>query len=188
MTQFIAEVIERCYTPSPFNYLANRCRGESVLCFIKNSSLKGSEKLAWIFSAGGHEKNSLNTLLVIHLINTMLVHYKDQVGCNLSSVRHAINTKTFNSAAYTKLIMEHSSQSPAFSHSRSVSAVSNFHQAMYRWVDSFKTDQEFKLFIDKSVRKYMEPTLLNYFWKTKTEMRRCLNISIPSLVIHAAIY
>ncbi|WP_133140823.1 hypothetical protein [Legionella genomosp. 1] len=157
LTNFIAEIIERNYTPGTFSWFTNRYRATSVLNYIKTTRLKGSEKLAWIFSEGGHETTSLNTHLVNNLINSMLVDFQDEVGCNLASVRHAINTKVFNSAAYTQRIMTYSRTNEKFIHSRSVSAVSNFHNAMYKWVDSFKTEEAFRKFIDDCVKKYLEP-------------------------------
>lgn len=165
LNDYIGEIIDKTYEPSTLNLLAVRNRGEEVKKFIKETTMKGGEKLAHILGSGGLEKNSLNTLLIKHLTRQMLQHPIGQSEVTLLCVRTAINSKSkdgrFNAQLYAEKAIEYTKTSDDFNHIYSKKSADTFNKVMYHWVKQLKKEDLVRL-INQALAEY-EPYKFNFF-------------------------
>lgn len=108
LTSMLLFYLKKYYAPSFFNFMSTKEREIPVTEFLKKSEVRGTPGdivLAKILEEGGRELNSLNTLIIKHLLDFMFKNLgKIKMDINLASVSNAIKNGSFGLTQYTDYI------------------------------------------------------------------------------------
>lgn len=161
LKSIVSEAIKD-YKPYSLNFTAKRKRAEKISEYVNNTKEDNAHCLATIFSEGGAEENSLNTILLKKLIPIILEDKEINFYVHWLSVRQAVNRKQFNESFYVKKIQKFVLKDQTFTHIFSSIRIAQFEQHLFNWVDNL-SPAFFERIIHQGLNTYSENRVGSFF-------------------------